>query len=105
MIRPGPGFALVVPTRLLARVVVASFVGTTVGVFYGGGWIFQRWAPNLDAVAMTCLTTWTWMYHLVEILRRRQPLGRGVARAIAFTSLMAVVVIAGSALVSVAGSR
>jgi hypothetical protein len=96
---------LIVPRRLVAQVAIASFVGATVGVFYGGGWIFQRWATNLDAVAMTCLTTWTWMYHLVEIIRRRQPLGRGVARAIAFTTLMAVVVIAGSALVSVSESR
>ena len=101
----GPSFAWVVPGRFVAVVIVASFVGSTVGVFYAGGWIFQRWAPNLDAVAMTCLATWTWMYHLVELLRRRQPLGRGLARALAYTSLMAVIVIAGSALVAVIGSR
>jgi predicted transporter len=91
------GRVIVIPLspRLVFGTLVGVVLGGTAVVLVVAANVFARIAPRGEPEAMGALVAWVWLHHVVNIVRRRHTLGRGLVRAGAFTVFTALLIGAG----------
>ena len=71
--------------RRFWRAFIAFFALSTVGIIIVGEIGLRRWAPWASNTGMSVVVAWVWMYHMLAVVRRQQPVIVGVARAVGYS--------------------
>lgn len=87
-----PVFMVVLPNRVVVRILVGLTVVTFGGMFLALELAFARWAPWVPTEGMGALVTMVWGHHILAVVRRERPLWPGIARAFAFAAFTAALI-------------
>ena len=89
---PGRVFMIVLPNRVVLRLLLGLTVLTFGGMFFALELAFARWAPWVTTQGMGAVVTMVWGHHMLPVIGRKRPLGIGLARAFAFAALTAGII-------------